>query len=175
MENNESKTTQADSTKELIKSKFFETFTFLRVLSTSITEDTEMLRALQGQALAKRHNNPEMTFEGIRNEILKTHETTTLMGFKEQDTQKYIARLMLLFEMAGLAGVDLEMNETDQKEFDYLLVNTKNLFAVDTNTKELKIADTDVFRAIYDKYVSSQMTDTRVEEIFNSPYFSPKK
>jgi hypothetical protein len=172
MENSE---TTKLSTESLIKNKFHETFTILKVLSDSVEKDQELLRTLHAQAIAKKQNNPEITFEGIRDEILKTHETTTFIGLKEQDIQKNIARLMLLSEMAAIAGIDLKMTEEDQVNFDYLLNNTKSLFAIDVVSKELKIADTEIYRSIFENYVTKVMTDTRLEEIFNSPYFTPKK
>jgi hypothetical protein len=161
--------------KQVIKERFKHSFEIVKAFSDAIEADVNMLKVLREQVLSKKKNNPELKSSEASSEIIKTHETTTMMGLKEQDIQRNISNMIMLYELAALTETELDLTEEEKVNFEFINSNTKSLFAYDSNTKELKIADAEMYKNIFESYVSKRMTESGIEEAFNSPYFTVQK
>jgi hypothetical protein len=98
-----------------------------------------------------------------------------MMGLKEQDIQRNISNMIMLYELAALTGTELDLTEEEKVNFEFINSNTKSLFAYDSVTKELKIADAEMYKNIFETYIAKRMTEAGIEEAFNAPYFTVQK
>jgi hypothetical protein len=161
--------------KQAIKERFRHSFDIVKAFSEAIEADVNLIKVLREQVLSKKRSNPDLKSSEVSEEIKKTHETTTMMGLKEQDIQRNISNMIMLYELAALTGTELDLTEEEKVNFEFINSNTKSLFAYDSITKELKIADAEMYKNIFETYIAKRMTEAGIEEAFNAPYFTVQK
>ena len=156
------------SEKEFLKNRTIETFKNLSVFDKYMIEESAKQKSMVETVKTLKSGNSELTHKDVEAILLEIRERHYTLFMIDKDARASVESLTELLRICKELGIELNLEENDQKILDSMLEGNIPLYKIQDGT--LVVADKDRFDSIFDAIKSKNSTDT-LESFFNSDLF----
>jgi sialic acid synthase SpsE len=156
------------SEKEFLKNRTIETFKNLSVFDKYMIEESAKQKSMVETIKTLKSGNSELTHKDVEAILLEIRERHYTLFMIDKDARASVESLTELLRICKELGIELNLEENDQKILDSMLEGNIPLYKIQDGT--LVVADKDRFDSIFDAIKSKNSTDT-LESFFNSDLF----
>lgn len=155
----------------LLKGRLKEILKDAKVFSEKQNYYVDKSISLNKEIKKKITDNPKLTYKDFKEELTSIEKYFFYSSLLAQNTSKYHIQLSMLYQLAKLEKIDLELPEEDKSFLDFTVESDFDLFRVDKG--EVKIVNNDYMKSINENIEkrSEQEREEHFKRMITDPNF----